>query len=279
MRSGSVLLSVMLLLAVVTLSNASHGSYVNITEPFNATIQPNGSIYLGKVGPGQTFYVTISAATTNNTGSSVGIGWDELLATSLPPGWLAQNSSLYITTPSVKIAVAPDASNGTYAFNLTAINIGNYSKLSNLRFTAYVNVTPDVFALQVVPSTISAAPGVPADIYVDINNTGVSDSPFNITVHGLPAWNSSSTVIALHHTVGTFIYPVYENEPGQYNVQLYVSSIASPLIFKQSNITLVTKASIANDYSALGQGALAFPILYAPVYAVMYLISLLFKYV
>jgi hypothetical protein len=257
----------------------SHAQYVNITEPYNATLLQNGSIYLGKVGPGQTFYVTASSGTTNSTGKYLSIGWQELIASSLPHGWLTVNSALNTYNPSVEIAVSPSAPNGTYKFNITAINIGNYSKIGSLTFTAYVNVTPDVFILNATPTNISVAPGVPATIYVTINNTGVSDSPFNITVHGLPAWNRSITVIALHHTEGHFPYSVYENEPGKFNMQLYVSSIASPLVYKQKNITLVTKASIANDYAALGQGAPAFPIIYTPAYAVMYIISLIAKYI
>jgi hypothetical protein len=271
-RSSSILLTILLSLSVVALS---HATYVNMTEPFNATVLQNSSIYLGKVGPGQTFYVTISATTKNSTGAELGIGWDELLASNLPDGWLTENSPLYTTSPSVKISVSPQAANGTYSFILTAVNVGNYSKLGSLEFNASVNVTPDVFKLDVTPVNISAAPGAPAEIYVTINNTGVSDSPFNITVHGLPAWNYTSTVIALHHTEERFIYPVYENEPGRYNIKLYVSSIASPLIYKQSDIMFTTKASIPNDYAALGKGAVTFPIVYAPVYAVMYLINLL----
>ncbi len=188
MRPSFILISILLALSIVAVS---HASYVNILEPYNATLQPNGNIYLGKVGPGQTFYITVSATTTNRTGSVLSIGWDELIASSLPAGWITQNSALYTSAPSVKIAVSPQAPNGTYSFNVSAINVGNYSKVGSLTFTAYVNVTPDVFKLNVTPSAISAGPGVPADIYVTINNTGVSDSPFNITAHGLPAWNSS----------------------------------------------------------------------------------------
>lgn len=276
MRTSFTLLIVLLIsTSVVALS---HATYVNLTEPYNATVINNSSIYLGKVGPGETFYVTISATTTNQTGTTIPIGWDELKASSLPSGWITQNSPLYISNPSIKIAVSPNAHNGTYSFNLSAINVGNYSKLGTLTFTAYVNVTPDVFKLNVTPTSVSAGPGQPSDIYVTINNTGVSDSPFNITIHGLPAWNASETVIALHHTVGHYTYPVYENEPGQYSIQLYVSSISSPLVYKQSSITLTTKASVPNDYAAIGQGVLTFPIVYAPAYAVMYLISLAAKY-
>ncbi len=265
----AVMAVAMVAFAAAMLANAS---YVNITEPYNATILQNGSIYLGKVGPGETFYVTISAGTKNQTGTYLPLGWDELVASSLPSGWISQNSPLYTSSPSIKIAVAPNAPNGTYRFNVTAINIGNYSRIGTIRFTSYVNVTPDVFKLSVSPSQVTAGPGQPSDIYVTINNTGVSDSPFNITVKGLPAWNRSSTVIALHHTVGRFVYPVYEDEPGRYGIQLYVSSIASQLIHNESNITLVTKATVTSDYRALGQGAIAFPVIYEPAYAVMYII-------
>jgi len=270
-----LIFTALIFLALAALPSAA---YVNITEPYTATLQQNGSIYLGKVGPGQTFYVTISAATTNQTGATVNPGWDELLASSLPNGWITQNSPLYGLYPSTKITVAPNAANGTYAFNLEAVNFGNYSKIGSINIKAYVNVTPDVFVLSVSPTQITAGPGQPSAVYVTINNTGVSDSPFLITVHGLPGWNSSKTVIALHHTVGQFTYPIYENEPNVYRLQVYASSVSSPLIYEQSNITLTTRATIASDYSALGQGSIIFPIIYAPAYSVMYIISLIAKY-
>ncbi len=252
-------------------------SYVSIIEPFNATMQNNGSIYLGKVGPGQTFFVTISASTAGTPGNILNLGWNKFVATDIPQGWLAQNSSLYNPTLSAKITVDPNASNGTYTFNLTAINIGNYSKIGSIRFKVYVNVTPDVFFLNVHPTNISVGPGEPASVYVLINNTGVSDSPFVISAQGLPGVNYPQTVIALHNTTQQFVYGIYENEPGIYNVKLGVSSISSSRIYKETGISLKIAASVPNDFEALGQGALAFPIIYEPAYAIMYLIRLLMR--
>lgn len=262
----------------IAFSQGVTGPYVTMLQPSNATILQRGSVYLGKVGPGQTFYITISSTTQNSSGYMYQLGWNQLSASSLPRGWLVQNSPLNIETPSIKITVSPTAPNGTYGFNVTALNIGNYSGLGNVEFAAYVNVTPNVFKLNVTQTNITSAPGVPYNIYVNINNTGVSDAPFNITLHGLPAWNSSKTVIALHHTQDSFVYPIYVDEPGVYHISLYVSSTSSPLIYKQTKIKFTTKATLAGDYAALGQGALAFPIVYAPAYAVMYLISLLASY-
>ena len=264
-------------LLVLSLTVAAAGaSTVRMTEPYNATIIGNSTVYLGKVGPGQTFYVTVSAITTNSTGAVFERGWNELLVTNLPSGWIAENSSLYNSYLSVKITPPADAANGTYYFNLTAVNAGNYSKLGAAHFIAEINVTPNVFGLGVSPGTINIGPGEPATIYITINNTGVSDNPFLITAQGLPAWNLTKEVIALHHTSEVFQYPLYQEEPGVYQTVINVTSTASPLVTKRSTVNLTIQASLLNDYTAVGEGAVGFPIIYEPVYAIMQLISRLF---
>jgi hypothetical protein len=265
-----------LLIPLLAMAIPAASSYVNITSPFNYTITGNGTVALGNVGPGQTFYVTISSI-TNNGVFTFDHGWNKLTTSSLPSGWISQNSSLNNQGLSVEITVAPKAPDGKYSFNVTAINLGNYSKLGALTFTATVNVTPNVFKLSASPPVLTAGPGQPAEISVAINNTGVSDTPFVLSLGGIPAWNNTYTVIALHHTTSKFQYPVYENEPGVYNIKLHVNSTASPLISKESNLTLIVRASVRNDYSALGQGVPLFPIVYEPAYAVMYFIGLLVK--
>jgi hypothetical protein len=252
-------------------------SYVSIVSPYNYTVNSNATVALGNVGPGQTFYVTVSAATTNQTGSMLNYGWNKLVATDVPAGWIVQNSSLNNQFLSTEITVGSKEPDGTYSFHLTAINLGNYSKIGSLEFTVQVNVTPDVLKLSASPTTLRAGPGQPAEVSVTINNTGVSDAPFVISLGGLPSWNETYTVIALHRTTGTFQYPIYDNEPGVYNLKLYVNSTASPLISKESNLTLVVGASVRNDYSAIGQGVPLFPIIYEPAYAVMYFLGLLAK--
>jgi len=119
--------------------------YVNITEPYNTTILQNGSLYLGKVGPGQTFVVTISALTQNYSGAVLTRGWNQLKVTGYPQGWLVQNSGLYTAYLSVEVSAAPNASNGTYELHFSAINNGNYSKIGAINFIGYINVTPSAF--------------------------------------------------------------------------------------------------------------------------------------
>ena len=217
--------AIAIMASILALALPATASYVTIVSPFNYTVTNNGTVALGNVGPGQTFYVTISAATTNQSGKSIlTLGWNKLVVTDLPAGWIAQNSSLNNQFLSTELTVAPKEANGTYFFNLTAMNLGNYSKIGALKFTVAINVTPDVLRLSASPSLLKAGPGQPAEVSVTINNTGVSDAPFVISASGLPSWNTTDTVIALHHTTGTFQYPVYASEPGSYHIKLYVNS-------------------------------------------------------
>ncbi len=273
------MVAIAILAALALFSSAAAATpYVSITEPHSLTVHNNGTVYIGRVGPGQTFYVTISSLTQSANGTLYEYGWNELYVSGTPNGWVTENSALNTKYLSAQITPSASAANGTYSFNLTAINTGNYSKLGSVTFKAYVNVTPDVFSINVSPTYLNVGPGQPATIDVTINNTGVSDSPFDISMTGLSSWNLTESVIALHGTQRRFTYTVNESVPGTYHTTLHVSSAQSPIISREANITIATRSGIANDYIALGGGPVAFPIVYEPVYAVQYLISLIFRH-
>lgn len=275
MRNIALMCVVLSFLAIM-----SSGAYVKVIEPYNATLYNSGSVYLGDVGPGQTFYITITAASTNSNGLLINYGWNSFTAMNLPEGWVVQNSSFNTQTLSINIRPAENAPDGRYSFNLTAINTGNYSGLGTVQFTAYVNVTTDVFKLNLSPTNVSAGIGKPTNIYITIDNTGVSDSPFVVSVAGLPGWSAQPLeVIALHSTTKSIVFPLYEYTPGVYTAVFHVESLASPLVYKNTNVTLVVKPSLYNDYLAIGQGAPIFPIIYEPAYAIEYLISRLFSFI
>jgi len=259
--------------AIVLFISISNAMYLDVLSPVSGTLYNNGSIYLGKVGPGESFYVLASPTTTNATGFLVNIGWDTLEAVKLPQGWSSQSSPLYENPMKMKITVAPNAPNGTYEVVLRAVNVGNYSRLGNLTFYTYINVTTNVFELNVTPKKVETGIGQPVNLVVKINNTGISDDPFIISAYGLPAWNISDTVIALHGKTSSFVYPVFVNEPGVYKFNLSVSSATSPLINKDYRIELIGKASLESDYNSISQGVILSPIIYEPVYAAMLFID------
>ncbi|MEM3241204.1 MAG: hypothetical protein QXV13_02000 [Candidatus Micrarchaeaceae archaeon] len=265
------------LIASLALLSASNAMYLQITEPIQATLHQNSSIYIGKVGPGESFYIEASATTTNSNGVPVNIGWDTLETVSLPSGWSSQASPLYENPMKLKVTVAPYAANGTYAMKIKAINVQNYSKLGNLTITAIVNVTPDVFGLNVTPLVLRSGIGQPANLHVLINNTGASDDPFIVSSSGLPAFNLSYEVIAIKGKPILTTYPVYENEPGTYQFTVSVVSATSPLVHRSFKAELIVNSSVANDYSAVGRGLIVEPIIYEPAYALMLLIDKLSK--
>lgn len=261
------------LLAFSFILSSASAMYLTVEAPVPGVLYNNNTVNFGKVGPGESFYVQASPATTNQSGVMVSLGWDTLQAVSLPNGWTAQASPLYENPMKMKINVPPTAANGTYTLTLRAVNVGNYSKLGNLTFTAYINVTPNVFTSNVTPLSLTAGVGEPVNINIVINNTGASDDPFMINAYGLPAWNAPAEVIALHSTANTYLYPVFENEPGVYHFNLTINSTTSPLIHQTYAITLTARAGLINDFSATGEGVVLSPIIYEPAYAFMLLIS------
>ena len=253
--------------------NIAYARQLDVIGPVGATMYNNATIHLGKVGPGESFYVLANSSSLNNNGVYVNIGWDTLKAVNLPAGWSSQASPLYENPMKMKITVSPNAQNGTYMLILRAVNVQNYSGLGNLTFYAYVNVTPDVFGLTVASTELKTGIGQPTNIYIRINNTGISDDPFSISTENLPAWNITRNVISLHSTANTYAYPVFENEPGVYNFNLTVSSATSGVIRKTYPMKLVVRESLISDFNSVGNGVVLTPIIFEPAYAVMALIS------
>lgn len=263
--------------AVCLVFAVANATYLQVSGPVSGFLHQNDSIQLGKVAPGESFYVLASATTTNVSGAEINIGWDTLKAINLPAGWSAQASPLYENPMKLKITVAPTAADGTYKIVLRAVNIGNYSKLGNLTVNAYINVTLDVLSTNVTPLKLVTGVGQPVNLNIFINNTGASNDPFLINAEGLPAWNSPYEVITKHGTVSKFLYPVFLNEPGVYSFNLTINSTTSPLIHNTYRAQLVVESSVLNDYSATGQGLLLSPLIYEPSYAFMLLLNDIYK--
>jgi hypothetical protein len=276
MRTTSI--AVLALAALSALAFTASAMDLAIQGPVNGTLHQGGSIYLGKLGPGESFYILASASTPNATGSYINIGWDTLQALNLPSGWSAQPSPLYENPMKLKITASPYAQNGIYNLTIRAVNVQNYSRLGNLTVHAYVNVTQNVFSLDVSPTSISTGVDQPSDLHITINNTGISGDPFLVNAYGLPAWNVSREAVSGPSSVSTLDYPVYVDEPGQYVFNLTVTSATSPLIMQSRRITLDVQASVLNDYYATGHGVVLSPIIVEPAYGLMLLLSDAYNY-
>ena len=184
-------------------------------------------------------------------------------------GWSALSSPLYENPMKMKVTVASNTPYGRYRIEVKAVNLQNYSRIGNLTFFTYVNVTRNIFKINISPSNLSSGPGQPASVYITINNTGISDEPFNIAAAGLPAWNVSDEIISLHSTKNRYTYPIFENEPGIYRMNITVDSATSSLVFDSFPVKFEVKNSLLNDFNAVGNGVGLSPIIFEPSYAVM----------
>ncbi len=264
-------------IAMSALILGASASYLVVEGPVSSLVYGNGTLALGKVGPGESFYVLASATTANASGAMINIGWDTLEAVKLPPNWAAQASPAYENPMKLKVTVAPNATNGTYTMVLRAVNIGNYSRLGNLTFNASIRVTPNVFITNVTPATLVTGVGQPSNLHVVINNTGASDDPFILNAQGIPGWYQPIEVISQHSTSSTYLYPVLINEPGVYSFNFTISSSTSLLLQHTYRMTLVAESSLMNDYMATGQGVVLSPVIYEPAYAVMLALNYAYK--
>ncbi len=253
---------------VLAFTMASAAPYIQIIGPVNKTLYNGQSVYLGNVGPGESFYVLASPNTTDN-GNYINIGWDTLRAVNMSGGWSSLNSPLYQNPMKMKVTVSPNAPYGKYRVEVKAVNLQNYSRIGNLTFFAYVNVTKNIFRIDVSPSNLSSGPGQPASVYITINNTGISDEPFYIAAEGLPAWNVSDEIISLHSTKNRYTYSIFGNEPGIYNMNITVDSATSSLVSDSFPVRFEVKNSLLNDFNAVGNGVGLSPIIFEPSYAIM----------
>ncbi|MGC8568246.1 MAG: hypothetical protein ACP5LP_03340 [Candidatus Micrarchaeia archaeon] len=252
---------------------ASTAAYVNLVNPLNATLYTNQTIYIGEVAPGQSFSVGILSNTTNSTGSMILYGWNKLVALDLPPNWTASSTSFNTRYLQVLIKPSSNSEIGKYRLKFEAINVGNYTHLGVLPFYATISINPSVFSISAYPSKIISTPGVPANVTIAINNSGVSDCPFIISSAGLINFNNTESIIAVHHRTVHANYPVREGQAGSYNFRLMINSTQSSLVNKTLNITFIVKPTMGSEFASTGQGIAIFPITYAPIYAIEYLLS------
>lgn len=257
---------------------AVNATYVNIKEPFPSSgLVENSSIYIGKAAPGQTVYIVAERATIDVAGGSIiYMGWDKLAIEDLPEGWTAEDSPWYETPMKAKIRISPDAKNGTrYYFKAKAVDEGNLNGLGNLTINVFIDVSDDVFKIDVSPPEVETGVGQPAIYYIDIENEGAASDTFSITSRGVPAWKFKKDVFVPHaidvtlQAKKTVPYEVVSNEQNEMDIYINVTSLSSDQISREVRVTLKARPSLISDYRATGHGLLVFPLIESPIYSLI----------
>lgn len=257
------------LLAILSVSFA-----VNVIAPVVTPIQPGSQIAVGDVGPGQTFFVIAEAK--ESTGGKYGLGgaYDQMYASSLPPGWISAPSKLYANPLQADITVPKDAPDGEYEAQLTMHDEAGSGGLGDdVTFTVKATVKRDVMDMKVEPASISTGAGQPARYAITVMNKGIANDLFIIGSTGVRNWEFRRSIYIPSGTSKTLNYEVVGNEEADYGVRLWARSSSSDAIYAERDVTLRVNSDLLSDYRAVNRGVLLFPLTEAPLYFVVGLLS------
>lgn len=271
-----------LVLVLILLMVVANATYLNIDEPIKATgLMENETIPLniGVAGPGQTVYIIAERATTGPDNQMHDPGWDKLSIEGLPAGWTTENSTLYETPMEAKIKIAPNATDGLYTFKAVAEDENNLKGLGNISVSIQLNVSKEVFTIDVTPPDVETGVSEPGIYYIDIDNGGAASDTFRITVSGLPAWTYHEDVLAPHAidvmfpARTTIPYEVVSNEEMDSDIFINVTSQSSSQITKEFQVRFKATPSLLSDYRATDHGLLVFPLIENPIYSLVAFLS------
>jgi len=269
MRTSLLLLG---LLVFVALAGA-----LDIKSPVQQTITNGETIDVGKIGPGQTLAVQINPSVT--TGGILGNGgnYDKAVFVNLPIKWKSEDSKLYQNPLQVTITADENATPGDYYANITVIDEQGGEELGNFTFGIKIKITWDVIDFKVSPASKIVGPGQPAQYQITITNYGAASDAFQISAGGIKKWEFTKAVFLPPKSSRTIVYEISSEEEETYHARLTAISMSSKNINAEQNVTLVVKSDLWGDMKATNHGAVLFPIVETPVYALTGLLAGIIK--
>lgn len=249
---------------------------IELIEPIKTQITGGETIDLGKIGPGQTIFVSINPKVTTGGKFNQGGQYDQAVVWGIPENWKAKNSKVYGNPLQVEITADVNAKEGVYYATITAVDQNYGEQLDNISFRAKVQITKDVLETSISPQEITIEPDQPARYLITITNKGSAADVFEVSSKGIKRWEYKKPVYVAAQSTKTIFYEITNKEEDTYVVTLKVKSMASELIEQDKNITLNVRTDLLADYKATNNGVLIFPFFENIVYSLAGLISNLF---
>jgi hypothetical protein len=248
-------------------------SAILVVSPVEQEVGEQDIIDLGTIGPGQTISILIEPEVT--TGGIYGEGgvYDMAVVSSVPEGWSGKDSKLYGHPLQVTVTAAPDAGEGQYSTKITVIDEFYGEKLDNITFNARVTITHDVVDIKIDPVYVRTGPGQPARFGITIINKGSTGDAFQIESVGAKRWEFKRAVFVPAASSKTIYYEITGEEEETYKTTINVTSLASPIIQEEREVTVDIHSSMFDDFKATNNGVLIFPIFEGLVYAFLGLIG------
>ncbi|MCK4319055.1 hypothetical protein KAW38_00605 [Candidatus Micrarchaeota archaeon] len=246
---------------------------IQIIEPFLRETSTGDTVFLGMIGPGQTVYISIHPKVYSGGIHGIGGNYDLAYFSALPEGWSAKKSHLYGDPLQIKLTASPEAEAGDYYVNVNVDDEGDGEELGNITFVARVTIDHNVMETEIYPSKKSVSVGQPARFKITVYNTGSTGDVFRIHSEGVPKWDFQEAVYIPAKGKRDIYYEVVAFEEESYSFSVIVESTSSPLIREEMSAEVSFYPSIFSDMKAVNNGALVFPIIEAPIYSILGLLS------
>lgn len=246
---------------------------IQMIEPALTEISEGETIDIGTMGPGQTIELQIFPKVYEGGINGIGGNYDLAYATNLPSGWSTKQSKLYGNPLQVTITADPYTEEGSYTIPVIVEDEGDGEKLGKVKFYVRIQISEDVMDFSTSPKSRKAGIGQPAQFQITINNKGDAGDTFRVSATGVPKWEFTKMVYVPPKGSKTVIYEVAGFEEETYSSMITVQSSTAPRVGGSEPISLEVYPDLLSDYKAVNNGALLFPVIEAPVYALVGLLS------
>lgn len=241
-------------------------------EPISKDIGEGEEIFLGTMGPGQTLQVEFDPWIYDSKGVNVG-HYDLVNTTSLPEDWKSTESKLYGDPLQLTITSSEFEEEGTYDVTINIIDEDGAEGIGDIEFIGKIKIQHDILDISVQPEKITTGANQPARYYITVVNKGSANDVFEIESENIPKWRFKKYVYIPAMSSKTVLYEIVEKEEESFKPIIVVTSTSSSIIQEEKELTLEVRTDILNDFKATNHGTPIFPILEAPIFALMGLLS------
>ncbi|MGB9719146.1 MAG: hypothetical protein ACPL06_00955 [Candidatus Anstonellales archaeon] len=231
---------------------------LQLVSPMIKEISENETVYLGKIGPGQTMAVEIYPKVFKGGKFGKGGNYDYAYAWELPFKWKSNPSKIYGNPLQVSLTSPPDAEEGNYTIEIDVEDEGNGELLGVFSFFVVVEITHDNLALSIQPEKQTVGIDQPAVFMITIENKVDSGDIFIISSQGVPGWEFSKPVYVPPRSNKTISYEIVYKEEELFAGKIYAQSQSSSVVRQEAGFVVDVHSDFISDCKATNHGTLVF---------------------
>jgi len=246
---------------------------VTVLEPIQASLDSDGVLDLGSIGPGQRLEIVVDRA-SGFAGKEVEALWDRIVvdAATLPQGWSKEDAKLYESPLRAFVSAARDAKDGEYRFDFNAFD--EYEGAPTSTIHCKVMVSKDLLELGLGETRLLAGVRKPALFHFVLKNKSSASDSFELSAKGLPGeWKETKTVFMPYRSQKIVTYSVVSQEAGEFDLEFTAKSISSDATNRAAKARLTAQTDLYLDMQATSHGILLFPSVQQAVYALFGLVT------